>query len=270
MVFKDKRILSDGFGFKAVLAFLLVLVSVMASSQITNGNVNPDETGTTDKKEKKEKTETASSFSEDSLTGSDFYIGGLFQYTYRSFEDQSTAHYYQDWESQTSSYNGGFNLGLVMKLTGHLHLDIGFSYYGNGENYTFEDSLTDSTFTYQNTYRQMALPVRLRYSYGQKLQVFGFAGLAPLNILNIHYESSYTTAEGTKVDRELQVEKDGFATFNLMITAGMGIQYNIKHVGFTLYPEFRRHLLNTYSTKTISMDHKMYSVGINAGLVLRF
>lgn len=247
-------------------AFFMALASV-SYSQITNGNVNPDqEKG----KEKTEKEKTPTSFSEDSLTGSDFYIGGLFQYSYRSFEDQSSAHYYREWESQTAALGGGFNAGLIMKLTPHVHLDIGFSYFTNGEKYAYQDSLTDSTYNYQNTYRQLALPVKLRYSYGQKWQVFAFAGAAPMNIVNIFYQSDYTTATGEKVVRDPQVQKDGFATFNLMALAGFGIQYNVRHLGFTLYPEYRRHLLNTYSTKTISMDHKMYGIGVNAALVLRF
>jgi hypothetical protein len=271
MIFKDKRISVQDFGIKSILTLLLIVTALSGSAQITNGTINPEEDKTkAEKKEKKEKTENTGTFSEDSLTGSDFYIGGLFQYTYRSFEDQSVSNFYREWEPQTSSWNGGFNTGLIMKLTEHFHLDIGFSYYGTGENYFFEDSLTDSTFTYRNTYRQMALPVRLRFSYGNTWQVFGFAGIAPLNILSIRTTSSYRTAAGAEMNPVFEVEKDGFATFNLMTSVGFGVQYNIRHVGFTLYPEYRRNLMNTYSTKTIPMDHKMYGIGINAAMVFRF
>lgn len=250
------------------LYFSFVMVAITPSwSQISTGTVNPEETKP-DPKEKKEKKEKV--FSEDSLLGNDFYIGGLFQYSYRTFEDQSSNGFYKEWEDQTSSYNGGFNAGVVMKLTKSIHLDIGFNYFATGENYTYADTASDSTFTYRNTYKQMALPVKLRYVYGDKWQVFGFAGLAPLNILTVVYESNYTTAEGVEVERDPDENKDGFATFNLMASAGLGFQYNVRHIGFVIYLEYRRHLLNTYSTKTISMNHKMYGIGINAALVLRF
>jgi len=273
MAFKDKRISLEGFGFKGILILLFTSLAVTTSAQISNGTVKPEETKEKEKaeKEKKEKpVQTASTFSEDSLTGSDVYIGGLFQYSYRSFDDQSSTNIYKEWEEQTFSLNGGFNMGLIMKLTNHIHLDVGVSYFGYGENYFYDDSLTDSTFTYHNTYRQIALPVRLRYSYGTKWQVFGFAGLAPSNILSIRNTSVYTTATGGELNPVFTVEKNEFATFNIMASAGFGVQYNIRHVGFTLYPEYRRNLMNTYSNKTIPMSHKMYGIGINAAMVFRF
>lgn len=239
-------------------------------AQITNGNVNPEETVDTTKKVKPPKVKKDTTFSEDSLTGTNFYITGLFQYSHRTFEDGSSFEFYKDWENQTSGYNSGVNVGLIMEMSKYFHLDIGVSYFGNSEHYTYQDSLTDSSYTYKNTYMQAAVPVRLRFVYGEKLQFFAFAGLAPLNILNIRYQSSYLTADSISVERELDVQKDGFTAFNLMFTGGVGITYNVKSIGFTIYPEVRRNLLNTYANKTLPMTHKLYGIGINAGLVLRF
>lgn len=261
--FSTARILS------LILLFVAAqLVSSDLRAQITSGTVNPDETTEEEKKPKKEKSTDENL---DSLTGTNFYFSGLFQYGYRTFEDNSpTGTFYSEWQNQTHAYSGGASMGILMELSDFVHLDIGVSYFGHGENYTYQDSLTDSSYTYKNNYMQFAIPMRIRFVYGNKLQVFAFAGLAPLNILKIKYESSYKTAEGANVERDPEIKTDGFATFNLMLSAGLGITYNLNRVAFFLAPEYRRHLINTYSTKTIGMTHKMYGIGINAGLVLKF
>lgn len=267
MTFKD--IFFSTVRFLSIL-ILFVFVQSAASNglaQITNGNVNPDEKKAETKKEKKEKPASEP----DSLTGTNFYLSGLYQYSYRSFEDNSpTKDYYAEWQQQTSAYNGGVSGGIIMELSKLFHLDIGLSYFSHSENYSYQDSLTDSTFAYKNTYSQLALPLRLRVVYGTKFQVYGFAGLAPLNILKIKYESNYTTENGIAIERDVEIKKDGFSTFNLMLSAGFGLTYNLKRIGFFISPEYRRHLLNTYSDKIISMDHKMYSIGVNAGMILKF
>jgi len=252
---------------KVLFALCFIIAGFNSSAQITNGNVDPEKKDTIVKKIKPEK---ESSFSEDSLTGTNFYLTGLFQYSDRTFVDGSSNGFYKEWENQTSGFNSGINAGLIMELSKHVHLDIGISYFGHSENYSFKDSLTDSSFTYKNTYMQVGLPVRLRFVYGEKLQFFAFAGIAPLNILNIRYNSNYITEDSIAVVRDQEILKSGFASFNLMLSAGFGLCYNVKYVGFTIYPEFRRNLLNTYSTKTISMNHKMYAFGVNVGMVFRF
>lgn len=249
----------------AMSVFILFITS-MVSAQITSGTINPEEENKEKDRQKKD-----SEFVEDSLSGTNFYMSGLFQYSYRSFEDQSpTQTYYQEWERQTSAYNGGFNLGILMELNHFFHLDIGLTYFGHSENYAFQDSLTDSTFAYKNTYTQIGIPMRARFVYGDKFQVFGFLGICPINILKIKYESNYKTEEGVTVERDDLNLTDGFSTFNLMLSGGFGMTYNLKHLAFFIAPEYRRHLLNTYADKVISMDHKMFSYSVSAGIVLKF
>lgn len=250
--------------FKVAFVSVLLLAPFALVAQINDGSVKPDTPIRLTRAEKN------AAFAADTLSGTNIYFTGLYQYNYRNFSDDSGFGYYQDWEDQTSSYNGGFSLGLLMDFTEHIQLDIGISYFGNGEHHTWQDSLTDSSYTYQNTYRQVALPIRVRYVYGDKWQWFGFAGIAPLNILSRQYESSYTNPAGTSFDRELEIHKDDFTVFNLMLSAGVGLCYNVRYVGFTVYPEYRKHLMNTYANKTVSVDHKMYGFGINAGLVVHF
>lgn len=254
--------------FSILLVLFIVIESVQFSfGQITDGNVKPEKEPKT-KKEKAEKSD--SSFSEDSLNGTNFYITGLALYSYRKFEDESFNNYYKTWEDQTPAYKGGINLGFIMELNKYVHVDLGISYFGHGENYFYEDSLTDSTYQYQRTYRQVAIPIHFRLVYGEKIQGFAFAGIAPLNILKTKYTSTYTFSNGVEQKPEDVISGEGFSTFNAMITAGLGMQYNVKHFGFTINAEYRNYLANTYADKIIALNHKMWGIGINAGIVLRF
>lgn len=268
MMIKDIFFSTQRF-FSVLVLFLLILISGSdAFCQITSGTINPDEKKENRKDEKKDAESISGS---DSLTGTNFYISGLFQYAYRSFEDNSpTGTYYADWERQTAAFSGGANAGILIELTDFIQLDLGVSYFGHGENYTYADSLTDSTYSYRNNYVQFALPMRLRMVYGDKIQLYAFAGIAPLNILKIRYKSDYKTEAGKIVERETENITTGFTTFNVMFSAGFGVIYNLNRVGFFLAPEYRRNLINTYGDKIISMDHKMFGYGINAGMILKF
>jgi len=72
------------------------------------------------------------------------------------------------------------------------------------------------------------------------------------------------------IENEVQIVKEKLSIFNVMATAGIGITYNLDWIGFTLYPEFRQHLINTYDPKQRPLVHKMYGLGVNAGITLRF
>lgn len=248
-----------------ILHFLF-LINV-GFAQITSGNIDPEKE--TEKiKEKKIKEEKEPLL--DSLQGNSFYLSGMGQYTYRTLQDLTATKVYSDWEKQQPIFTGATNIGLIMKMSNHFSVDIGLSYFGAGEQYTFNDSISDSSFYYKNTYRQLALPLKVRYSTGDKFQFFAFAGIAPLNILNIRYKSNFVRENGAEVDVELQIKKDQFSAFNVMATVGFGINYNLKYIGFTLYPEFRRNLLNTYPNNVLALKHNLYSFGVNAGFLVHF
>ena len=252
---------------KFLVSLLFVLLFNYGFAQITSGNVDPEK-DTEKIKEKKVKEEKVPST--DSLQGNSFYISGLYQYSFRQLKDLTASNVYKEWESQEAIYTGGTNIGLIMKMSNHFSVDIGFSYFGTGEQRTYNDSISDSSFYYKNTYRQAALPLRVRYTTGDKLQFFAFAGIAPLNILNIRYKSNYVKVNGSEVDVEVVVKKDQFSSFNVLATVGFGINYNWKYLGLTLYPEYRRNLLNTYPNNVLKVKHNMYSFGINAGVLLHF
>ena len=247
---------------------LLALIHSVSWGQITSGENIPKEEKKRKEKELKEKEKKNAE--KDSLSGTDYYITGTGMWTYRDFEDQSVYGIYDERNNETSAYAAGVTLGLVLPLSKHFSMDIGVTYFGHGEKYAFQDETTDSTFSYKRRYLQVGVPLKLRYTYGEKLQGFAFAGLTPLNILQIRYDAEYNTPDGVFSDLDEETIKNDFAQFNLMATGGLGIRYNLDLIGFTLSAEYRRHLLNTYDFNSIPLDHRMFGIGINAGIFLRF
>ena len=206
----------------------------------------------------------------DSLDGTTFYLTGFGQYSFRRFEDESVYGNHAERYNESASYSGGTNLGVIMPMSKNIALDIGISYFGHSEEYLFEDAVTDSTFHYKRTYMQIGLPVKLRYTLGEDFQFFAFLGIMPLNILNIRYKEDYTRNDGIIVEKEVDLIKDNFTQFNLMASGGFGINYNMDYIGFTLYPEYRHYLLNTYADVSVPLKHKMYSFALHLGVLLRF
>ena len=243
-----------------VLAILLMYNSV-GGCQIVSGDSR------TDKDSKKEKIKTK--ISRDSLTGTTYYLTGMYTYSYRSFVDNSVYGSYSDWESQKADHSGGVTVGLVLPLNKGFSLDLGFTYFGEKEKFDYNEPNSDSTFHFSQSYMQIGIPLKLRYTYGDKLQLFCFGGVTPLNLLNVRYKESYSNSSGIQSENETELIKDKLSIFNVMTTAGVGLTYNFDWVGLTLYPEFRYHLLNTYDVKAKPIEHKLYSLGVNFGLTLR-
>lgn len=249
-------------------AFLSVLmlffISSHANAQIVSGDGGEIKENEKSKKPKREK------MNRDSLTGTTYYLTGLYTYAYRKFTDNSVYGSYTNLEDQKPDHSGGATFGLLMPISNSFSLDLGMTYFAHKEKYNYIHPTTDSTYSFSNGFMQIGIPIKLRYTYGEKLQVFGFLGVTPLNLLNIRFKESYTTHAGDAVVRDVVLIKDKLSTFNLMATAGFGITYNTDWIGFTLYPEYRQHLMNTYNLKASPFGHIQYALGVNLGMTLRF
>lgn len=245
--------------------FLLCIAffNVDSFAQISGGEIKPD-------KSSKEKAEREKSvFVADSVPATSVYVSFMGQYAFRNFEDKSVYSIYDQELNEKPIFANGYTVGLVLPLSEHFGLDAGVSYFNNGEAYLFEDEMTDSSFSYKNVYTQFGIPLKLRYTVGNRFQFFGFAGITPLNIINIRRTSSYIRANGASIDLGKTTIKNGFTTFNLMASGGLGLNYYFNSWGVHLTTEYRRHLLNTYSESTFKREHFMYGFAVNLGLQLK-
>lgn len=253
---------------KLCLLFMTLTFLSQSMAQIVTGEENKEE----EKKEEKEKKEKPPKepVNRDSLSGTTYYLTGLFEYGHRRFQDNSLGQSYSHLNELTPDYTGGFSLGVIFPIKMDFSLDIGFSFFGHKEQFNYADPDSDSTYHYSNNYMQIAMPIKLRYTYGEKLQIFGFAGLTPVNVLNIRFREDFNRVEGGFVERDVEVIKNAkLNIFNLIGNVGFGFTYNFDWVGITIYPEYRHYFMNTYNDQ-LPYDHKMYALGVNAGFTLRF
>lgn len=241
----------------------LTLCQVNGWAQISGGEIKPDKL----KKEKGERVKH--DYIADTTAPTLVYLSGLAQYSYRRFEDQSVYSIYRLEKDETSTFNGGISLGMIMPLNNRLAIDAGLSYFEQGEVYNFEDALTDSTYSYRKVYQEAGIPLKLRYTYGNQFQFFGYVGVMPVNILEIHQTTSYSKPDGTSVDLGKTRIKDGFTAFNLVALGGLGVNYFFNDWGIHLNAGYSRHLLNTYSENTFKRTHYMYGIGLNLGIQVK-
>jgi hypothetical protein len=248
--------------------FLLFFLPAFVFGQISGGEIK-DEKDKKDK-EKGESVRQQKPFERDSLSGTVYHFSGFMQYSYRQFEDQSVYDVHALKNDEIPMYTtGGASIGILMPFTDHLALDAGITFFGHGEAYDFAATESDSTFSYTNVYMQVGVPLKLRYTVGEDLQFFGFAGLTPLNILSRRYDVAYRAADGEPFDLPLTSIKNDFTQFNIMASGGIGVNYYHRFVGVSLSAEYRRHLGNTFSEDNFKRIHKMYGIGLRLGLNVR-
>lgn len=255
---------------KSISLLTVFLLSMVVSfSQITNSNSVPESTTP--------KTDSIQNVPEDILPSdtmaytdkSTIYLMAGFVHSFRSFTDESI---YQSLgkkydETPINTYSMG--AGTYIPLTKQLDLEIGVSYVLQGEQYSFSDSLTDSTFHYVNKYRHFGLPLRLKYSIGQgNFKGIMVGGVIPSSIISIRYESEYTTFDGNEVVNDVDSKTNDLASFNLAASVGLGFTYQKGDFGFIFMPEYRYNLLNTFSGYPV--QHNLWSWGINGGLLMNF
>jgi hypothetical protein len=252
--------------FRKILSLTILCLSISSGhAQISGGEIRSDE-----KQKKEKKSLVDEDFNVDSLNGNIFYVSSLIQHSFRSFEDQSVYNQYALLSDETPMIRAGVDVGIIMPLVKKISLSAGLTYFFHGEQYAYDDPTNDSTYQYSRVYSQAGIPLKLRFTHGDNLQVTGYLGLTPLNILNFKYTSQSNSAEGVFVDHGSVVVSEGFTPFNVMASAGIGLNYYINHFGFSLSTEYRRHLMNTYSENTFKRTHFMYGVGLNLGFQWRF
>ncbi len=249
---------------KTTFFIFVLFVFQTGFAQISGGEMDKK-----DKKDKQERPQRVNTFNKDSLSGTVYHVSGFMQYAYRSFEDQSVYDVHVNKNDEIPMYTGGVSLGILMPLTNHLSVDAGITFFGHGEAYDYSAADSDSTFSYTNVYMQVGIPLKLRYTVGDDIQFFGFAGITPINILSRRYDVAYRVADGEPFDLPIASIKDDFTQINVMASGGIGMNYYFKTMGISLSAEYRRHLGNTYSVDTFKRVHHMYGIGLRLGLNFR-
>ena len=175
-----------------------------------------------------------------------FYMAGQYFRASRSFEDVSGISLYDSVLFQQPLNTGGFEFGTFIKLSEGFNMSVGFNYYGGGECWGFSDSLSDSTYTYNNKYRQVAIPIRLQIEFGEAFKSYSFVGVIPSSILGRRYSSSYANSNGTVTENDVLVIHDNINSFQFSGAVGTGLSYDFDGVKVFAHVEYRHHFTNTY------------------------
>ena len=197
---------------------------------------------------------------------STFYIQGNYFNAFRVFEDKSPYQTNFRRLEEGPITTGGIELGTFININKYADLTLGATFYSGGEEYTFTDSISDSTFYYKNRYRQIGIPLRLNLTFGNAYQIYAFGGIIPSSILHLQYSSNYTTEVGELVENDVETIKNDLASFQLAASVGGGLRYKFSNGAAYVFSEYRPHLTDTYEGDFVS--HKMRLFGFGFGLAM--
>jgi len=187
---------------------------------------------------------------------------------YRAFEDNTDNLFYQDRLNEEPINTQGLELGTYIDLSKNLNISLGLGFFNGGETWSYNDSISDSSFTYINKYRQISLPVRLNFQIGSSIQPFGFIGVIPSSILGRKYESSFTNAKGVLTENNPEIIQDNISSFQFIGTAGIGVRFDFTNSTVFVLGEYRQHFTNTYTS--LFLTHFQRLIGGSVGVSFRF
>jgi len=157
-----------------------------------------------------------------------------------------------------------YGFGFRSVFSEHFMWQGGISWMRNGETFDYQATDSDSTFAYQTYYNYIAMPIKVMYQTGGRVNFYGGIGVMPQLFFSYRQEQQWTTVVNTQVTETVKT-KNGFNTFVLagMVTAGVQLRMN-SGASIFLEPEYRIHLTNSY-TEIDSYEHFGRAFGLNLG-----
>jgi hypothetical protein len=159
--------------FKKWLIATLLMFYSSAFSQIVIGS-EPTQPTQQPKQEKaaKERKEITADWSE-------FYFGLQPMYTFRNLRTNEGlfGKPLGDKAEEFGSWVSSYGVGIRTTLKGNFILDIGTGVSRNRE--SFSINRPDSLFEYSNTFRHIAVPIKLGYNYGDQFAFYAAIGFMP-------------------------------------------------------------------------------------------
>lgn len=167
------------------------------------------------------------------------------------------------YEKALNTYS--FGIGLKGHITKFLIWDGGLMYLQNGEQYKFISVNSDSTFSYQNYYKYIAMPIKLNITIGHKLRLFGGVGIIPQLFMNYKQNQQWETTLGSRESSTIK-SKDGFNYFTTSYICNLGVSIHMKNnFGIFISAEYRSQIQNGFG-KFSYFKHKSFGSGISVGI----
>lgn len=252
------------------LLLILLFISSFSFSQIETGKVKSKEEKK--EKEKKSKEKAPRPVKEANYDpGTVFYLGGSLGYGYRTLKpnDGYFGEPLGERQHEEPLFTGGAALGMRTRLASHLYLDFGIALAKNGEQYSYEDASSDSSYAYKTHYTQFAVPVKLQFVTGKKVRFVAAAGLQPQMFLGYRQTIKWTDSDNVNSTQTIKDATD-INLFTIAGVANAGIEWQFsKAASLYLLPEFRYQLNSTFG-KQAPYIHKGSFYGLQFGFSFGF
>jgi hypothetical protein len=259
---------------KLILLLAFILLGTASFAQIEIGNKKEKDR----KKEQKMKDDVENEIEKKKkkkeplqITGRNVYLGISLGQSYRNLKpsDNIFSRPLDQKKDEELVFSLRASGGMQVILFKHLMLDFGFSYTEQGEQYSFTDPNSDSTYAYINKYRYIGIPLTINGIFGgERIRFYFGGGLIPSMFINLGQKTEYTTETGTKFSTKENIRTSDYNQFQLMAIGKLGMHLNLtKHVGFYLAPELRYNILNTFQEQYKHVHHQ-WAWGIDFGLLL--
>lgn len=235
-----------------LLVYICLLVNSLQSQIITNTPTAAVQPETTESPGKRPPSDT------------ELYFGISPMYTFRTLVTNEGLFGKEvgDRENEFGEWVSSYGVGLRSGLSQHLVLDMGFGVSRNRESFSINES--DSLFQYSNTYRHIAIPIQLGYTYGEEISFFASIGVMPKAFLSQRRDILYRDQAGFEVD-EKEIIKDGYQQFlvDAIGRVGLRLQAN-NNYGFYLMGEGFYQLSNNYTNQG-PFNRRPYGIGLSVG-----
>ena len=168
--------------------------------------------------------------------------------------------------NETSYNRWSFGVGFQSMLTNHLMFEGGMSYMRNGEQYSFSE--TDTSYIYTSQYSYISMPIKLYYTFGEKLKLIVGGGIVPQMFMGYKQDLTWESKDKTE-GAEIIKTKQGFNTFVISAVANVGVKYEYSPKMAVLFvPEYKTQLNSSFG-KIDAYQHFGRSIGFNIGLTYK-
>ncbi|MCO5260157.1 MAG: hypothetical protein M9916_08440 [Crocinitomicaceae bacterium] len=165
--------------------------------------------------------------------------------------------------NETRSTSWGVNLGFNSDISKYLMWEAGFSYFQNGEKYSFKD--TDTSHTYTSKYTWIGIPLKLYFKYDLKKVRFQFGGGIVAQMQFKYRQNDEFVDHFSKTTTSEVKTINNVNTFGISAVANAGIHYSFtKRFGGFIQFEYR-HQLTPSHLKTYPYIHKGNAIGATIG-----
>lgn len=160
-----------------------------------------------------------------------------------------------------------YQLGVRNRFAKSWSYDAGLMIDRYGEDYSYDHPTTDSSFSYQNRYSFVAVPIQLFYTYGKDFRWFVGGGIQPMLVTGFNYTQQDADSLGNETETEYAtLEGLNGIGFNLIASAGVQWRWN-QAMSVYFCPSYAYGLVNTFDKQE---PYKHYVRGLNFKFGLAF